>query len=99
MVKELIRLLYSNYFRSLDEKHEEFHYVPILSRDKSSSLKKGYVTNLLKAIDTQGYKVYICGSTKMIQDSYKILLSKGVKEEDIFYESEEKVSITETKIA
>lgn len=92
-------LLYSDYFRFLDEKHEEFHYLPAVSRDKASSLKKGYVTDLLKDIDAEGYKVYMCGSTKMIQDSYNILLSKGVKEEDIFYESEEKVSVTEEKTA
>lgn len=54
---------------------------------------------MLKDIDAEGYKVYMCGSTKMIQDSYNILLDKGVKEEDIFYESEEKVSVNKTKSA
>ncbi len=44
-------------------------------------------------MDLKGYKVYICGSKNMVIDSYNILLKKGVKEEDIFYESEEKISI------
>ena len=85
--------LYSDYFKSLDEKYAAFEYIPIVSRDNSSSTKKGYVTDLLKDIDVANYKVYMCGSKNMIQDSYNILLDKGVKKEDIFYESEDKVFI------
>lgn len=92
-------LLYSEYFKSLNDKYEEFEYLPVISREESSTIPKGYVTNLLKDIDVIGYKVYMCGSTKMIQDSYNILLGKGVKKEDIFYESEEKVFVAETKNA
>lgn len=85
--------LYHNYFQSLSDEHEKFEYIPTVSRDNSSSVKKGYVTDVLKDIDVADYKVYMCGSKNMIQDSYNILLEKGVKIEDIFYESEEKISI------
>ena len=89
--------LYSDYFKSLDEEYEAFDYLPVASRDDSDFIAKGYVTDLLKNIDVSGYKVYMCGSNKMIQDSYDMLLEKGLKEEDIFYESEEKVSIDGSK--
>lgn len=82
-------LLYEDYFISLDEKYEEFQYLPILSRPISG--KKGYVTDIIKDLDMEDYKVYMCGSPRMIQDSYTMLLNKGVKKEDIFYESETKI--------
>lgn len=65
----------------------------MVSRDNSNSIKKGYVTDALKELDLTGYKVYMCGSKNMITDSYKILLNKGIKKEDIYYESEEKIAI------
>lgn len=85
--------LYRDYFESLVKEDKRFHYLPIVSRDKNSSVKKGYVTHLLKDMDLEGYKVYMCGSKNMIIDSYRILLDKGVKKEDIFYESEERIAI------
>ena len=85
--------LYRDYFESLDKEEDNFEYIPMVSRDKNTSIRKGYVTHALKDMDLKGYKVYICGSKNMVIDSYNILLKKGVKEEDIFYESEEKISI------
>lgn len=85
-------LLYNNYFSKLAGQDSRFRYTPILSRDKTTSLKKGYVTAELKDMgDLTGYRVYMCGTKNMIRDSYKILLEKGVKKEDIYYESEDNI--------
>ena len=89
--------LYSDYFKSLDDKYEAFEYLPAASRDEGDGITKGYVTDVLRNLDVEGYKVYMCGSNKMIQDSYDILLENGVRSEDIFYESEEKVVVDESK--
>ena len=43
-------------------------------------------------MDLEGYKVLYVRDQNMILDSYRILLDKGVKEGDIFYESEEKLN-------
>jgi NAD(P)H-flavin reductase len=87
-------LLYHDYFSKLAEQYDRFSYTPILSRDKTTSLKKGYVTAELKdMVDLDGYKVYMCGTKDMLTDSYNILLEKGVKKEDISYESEDKISL------
>lgn len=88
--------LYSDYFKSLDDKYPHFQYLPTVSRDNSSSIRKGYVTDILKDIDATGYKIYMCGSKNMIQDSFNILLDNGARIEDIFYESEEKISFHKT---
>mgnify|MGYP000858280975 FL=1 len=86
-------LLYDEYFKSLEKFYGKFKYIPVLSRDKSSSLRKGYVTDILKEMDVAGSHVYMCGSKNMILDSYDILLNKGIEKECISYESEEKIAV------
>lgn len=86
-------LLYHSYFNQMVEQNHQFTYVPVVSRDKESKLPKGYVTDQLRNRDWTGYKVYMCGSKNMIKDSFDILLENGVKKEDIFYESEERIKL------
>lgn len=86
-------LLYDDYFKNLERLYSKFRYIPVLSRDKESSLRKGYVTDILKEIDVTGSYVYMCGSKNMILDSYEILLNKGIEKEHISYESEEKIAV------
>lgn len=85
--------LYNEYFTELDKNYNQFKYIPVASRAKSEEVRKGYVTDVLKEMDLEGYKVYMCGSKNMIKDSYNILVANGVKKEDIFYESEEKIEM------
>lgn len=91
-------LLYNAYFESL-ESDRRFEYIPVVSRDKDSGLRNGYVTDVLKEMDLEGYKVYMCGTKSMIIDSYHILLDKGLTQEDIHYESDEPIEFDETFIA
>lgn len=84
--------LYDDYFRQLDNQYQQFEYLPIISRPKNSNVRKGHVTDILREMDLQEYKVYMCGTKNMVLDSYKILLNKGVKKDDIFYEIEEKIN-------
>lgn len=88
-------LLYHKYFQKLDGKYKIFDYIPVVSRDKVSKLKKGYVTDELRNMELKGYKVYMCGSENMIKNSYNMLIEKGVNNEDIYYESEERIKIFE----
>ncbi len=85
-------LLYDAYFRSL-ENDRRYEYIPVVSRDKDSGLRNGYVTDVLKEMDLEGYQIYMCGTKSMIIDSYRILLDKGIKKEDIHYESEERIDV------
>lgn len=86
-------LLYHDYFKDLEKEHSSFQYIPVLSREKLPNFKKGYVTNVLKDLDLEGYKVYMCGTRRMIEDSYRLLLDKGVSKEDISYESESRIDL------
>ncbi len=86
-------LLHHDYFKDLASQDERFEYIPIVSREKGNSLRKGYVVDPMKELDLKGYQVYLCGSKNMITDSFNILLENGVRKEDIFYESEEKIKL------
>ena len=88
--------LYEEYFRQLDNQYEQFSYIPVISRPENSNERKGHVTDLLNEMTLTGYKVYMCGTRNMVVDSYKLLLSKGVKREDIFYQIEEKIKDLES---
>lgn len=87
-------LLYHDYFQELEKEYENFDYIPVVSRDEESDIKKGYVTDILKDMELDGYKVYMCGSKNMIKDSYNVLLNKGIEKKDIFYESEERIKVS-----
>jgi NAD(P)H-flavin reductase len=87
-------LLYDAYFRSL-EKDPRFEYIPVVSRDRESGLRTGYVTDVLAEMDLNGYQAYLCGTKSMIVDSCRILLAKGINMEDIHYESDEKIDIND----
>lgn len=84
--------LYQEYFETLDTEFNFFEYIPVVSRENIADIHKGYVTDILKNLELTGYKVYMCGSKNMLLDSIDILIRKGVKIEDIFYESEEKIA-------
>lgn len=93
------QLLYNDYFKEYDKEVDNFEYIPIVSRDKNSEMRKGHVTDVLKEMDLEGYKVYMCGSKKMIVDSYNILIEKGLDSSDIYYESEEKIDLEECQVS
>ncbi len=79
--------IYDDYFKNLEYKYDNFKYIKVVSRPSDEKSIKGYVTNIIKEMDLDGYKVYICGSKAMIDSTLKSLDSKGVEEENIFYES------------
>ena len=89
--------IYNDYFIELSKEYNQFEYIPVASREPNltDGFRKGYVTHMLEQLDVQGYKVYMCGSKKMVMDSYNILIAKGLTSDDIFYESEEKIKISD----
>jgi NAD(P)H-flavin reductase/ferredoxin len=86
--------IYHDYFMELNNRYDNFEYLPAASREDHEGFHRGYVTELLKTIDVEGHKVYMCGSGAMIRECYDILRSKGVPSEDIFFESEERIKLS-----
>lgn len=79
-------LIYNEHFDHLDQSHNGFEYIKVIASGDNSSAHKGFVTDVMKSTNLEGYKVYLCGPLPMINASIKALMDAGVKENDIFYE-------------
>jgi len=80
-------LVYDDYFVNIAENNESFNYYRLLSKPRTDQYNKGYVTDQLKELSPPDHtKVYICGTTEMAVNARDILASKGVREDNIFYE-------------
>lgn len=82
-------LLYPDYFQSLDEKKENFHYLPYISReDRRIDGSKKYVQTCLEddaqlmdpILKKENTLLYICGLKGMEAGIYRTLARKGFDE-------------------
>lgn len=71
-------------FQELENQHENFIYVPILSREEGAT-NKGHVQNFLPE-DLSGKTFYFCGLKTMIEQIKEVLSSKGVDSRNINFE-------------
>lgn len=80
-------LLYAEYFESLDEKHDNFHYLPHVSREaRRADGSKKYVQTCLwdeaelldPLLNKENTLMYICGLKGMESGIYKALAEKGL---------------------
>lgn len=82
-------LLYSDYFEPLNEEHENFHYLPHVSREaRRPDGSKKYVQTCLwdyselldPLLEKDNTLLYICGLKGMESGIYKVLAQKGYSE-------------------
>lgn len=82
-------LLYPDYFEPLDKEHDNFHYLPYISReDRRIDGTKKYVQTCLKddadltdpILKKDNTLLYICGLKGMESGIYRTLANKGFKE-------------------
>jgi ferredoxin--NADP+ reductase len=80
-------LLYADYFESLDEEYDNFHYLPHISReDRRPDGTKKYVQTCLwdeaelldPLMDQENTLMYICGLKGMESGIYRALAKKGL---------------------
>lgn len=75
---------YNEEFKSFDDSHENFNYIPILTAEPEWEGRRTYpqetVGELIDKgyIDPQSSEFYICGLTKMVRDTVKSLREWGV---------------------
>jgi NAD(P)H-flavin reductase/NAD-dependent dihydropyrimidine dehydrogenase PreA subunit len=86
-VNKQSEFLYDNHFSRIDANTPGFNYNKVVAFDNEWQGEKGFVTDILKKMDLQGYKAYLCGPKPMIDAAIPLLREKGLKEEDIFFES------------
>ncbi|HYE67547.1 MAG TPA: FAD-binding oxidoreductase, partial [Anaerovoracaceae bacterium] len=79
--------LYHDELKDLDLQSEKLEYKQVVAFDDNWKGKKGFVTDVLKEMNLDGHKIYLCGPKPMIQPTVKQLVKQGVKDADIKYES------------
>ncbi|MEN8906689.1 MAG: FAD-binding oxidoreductase [Clostridiales bacterium] len=84
-------LYYVEYFKKLDEKYDQFSYVPALSNPTEQDNwtgEIGLITDVVaKYIENgDGKQGYLCGSPGMINACISVLTEKGIDESLIFYD-------------
>lgn len=81
-------ILYDEEWKELAKEHQNFHYVPTISRPKTWTGEKEYVQKLLpKYLKTpHDTHLYICGLTNMITEVQKTALEMGFGKEQILFE-------------
>ena len=80
--------LYDDHFKKFDYKSDKFDYVKVCAFDEEWEGEKGFVTDVMKKMETLGEsKIYMCGPKPMIDASLQTFKELDVKEENTFYES------------
>ncbi len=75
-------------FQTLADEHAKFEYIPVVAFDDDWQGEKGFVTDVLKKLDLNGYNVYMCGPPPMVDASLKVLADLAVAEENVFFEAQ-----------
>ena len=85
-------LLWHRELVALASEHARFVYEPVLSQaDASFSGRRGYVQDHLPVIASElpaGFRAYLCGATRMVDDCRGLLGELGVPPERILYEAD-----------
>lgn len=84
-------LYYSDYFDDVAKKFPNFKYVPALSHsteDEDWDGETGLITDVVGKYsdDLSNHEAYLCGSPGMIDACIKVLKSKGMPEENIYFD-------------
>ncbi|MDD3169441.1 MAG: 4Fe-4S binding protein [Eubacteriales bacterium] len=79
--------LYHDELKELDLQSDRLAFKQVVAFDDNWKGRKGFVTDILKEMNLDGHKVYLCGPKPMIQPTVKQLVKQGVKKDDIRYES------------
>jgi CDP-4-dehydro-6-deoxyglucose reductase len=83
-------ILYRKEFDALAEEHENFHFIPVLSRDNPGwTGRTGYVHDIYKEIfeDRRSATFYLCGWRDMLRDARHNLAEMGYDKKKIKFES------------
>ncbi|NLO37676.1 MAG: 2Fe-2S iron-sulfur cluster binding domain-containing protein [Clostridiaceae bacterium] len=84
-------LYYLDYFGELQQKHENFRFVPALSKPTPTDNWQGEIGLITEVVDRfvpdgQNKEAYLCGSPGMINACLNVLQAKGFGPDKIFYD-------------
>ncbi len=80
-------LIYRDEFEKIQKENKNFHFIPVISREKWCG-EMGHVQDVIPKYikDGKGREAYICGMIKMVEEVNDLLLSIGFSEKKIHHE-------------
>lgn len=79
-------ILYKKEFEHLAQKHVNFHFIPVLSKEKWNGAQ-GHVQQVIwKYVKDQNAEYYICGLFTMVDEAKQMLMMAGIDKERIHFE-------------
>lgn len=69
-------LFYSLEVQEYVKKHTNITFIPVLSREKNFIGKKGYITDVLKVLDIDEAKIYMCAAKGVADSARKQLIDR-----------------------
>ncbi|NLM76764.1 MAG: 2Fe-2S iron-sulfur cluster binding domain-containing protein [Ruminococcaceae bacterium] len=84
-------LYYLDFFKDLEDRYDQFRFVPALSKPDPADNwhgETGLITEVVARFveDGSGKEAYLCGSPGMIQACLSVLQKKGITEDKIFFD-------------
>ncbi len=79
--------MFDEEFKKYAEASDKFNYVKVVAFDEDYEGEKGFVTDVLKNMDLNKNKIYMCGPPPMTNAAEKMLIDMNIPITDIAYES------------
>lgn len=79
--------LYENIFSDYENKSNKFEFIKVVAFDENWKGKKGFVTDVMKDMDLDNYKIYMCGPKPMINATLDMLHEANIDNKKVSYES------------
>jgi len=79
--------IYDEEFKELQSESAKFDYIKVAAFDENWKGKKGFVTDVIKDMDLEGYKIYMCGPKPMTDATIRTLKQLDISEDNVSYES------------
>ncbi|MEW6243526.1 MAG: 4Fe-4S binding protein [Bacillota bacterium] len=86
------QFIYADYFEKLSAKSGKFELIKTVAfPDEDWRGYRGFVTDVMKQMDLEGYKIYLCGPRPMVDAALRLIeeigSEKGIARGDVYYES------------
>lgn len=80
-------ILYRKFFEGIESRHENFHFIPVLSHDDNPDFEHGFIQDAFRKLIIPGVQdVYICGLYAMVDDVKKLCADLGYPKEKLHFE-------------
>jgi NAD(P)H-flavin reductase/NAD-dependent dihydropyrimidine dehydrogenase PreA subunit len=80
-------LFYSSDIQEYIKDHNNMRFIPVLSRDKNFKGRKGYVTDVLKDLDIDKTKIYMCAAKGVAESTRKQLEERNFDLNEFYVET------------